>query len=201
MQLIAPDERLLPGLADPVLDSQRIFRAMLDAMSRPGRPVAMPVAVQAPRPLNPVTTALCLTLLDLDTPVWVQPEAAWPNVVEHLRFHCGCRLPAEPAQAAFGVIAEPSQMPRMDSFAQGDPEYPEQGATIIVQVEHILLGTGPALTGPGIESSQRADAAELPPWFWPAFLDNSRLFPTGVDVILTTEDALLALPRSVRVEI
>ena len=44
---------LSAGLADPVFDSQRVFRATLEAFSHPGRIVTIDTAVPAPAPLTP----------------------------------------------------------------------------------------------------------------------------------------------------
>jgi len=41
-----------PGLADPVLDSQRVFRAALTALANPGTIVDLPVPAQGPSPLH-----------------------------------------------------------------------------------------------------------------------------------------------------
>ena len=68
-----PDGTIAPGFADPVFDSQATFRAALDALARPGRVAALPPVLTPPAPLNPATAALCLTLADLDTPLWLDP--------------------------------------------------------------------------------------------------------------------------------
>ena len=80
---------MLPGLADPTLDSQRIFRGLLEALARPGRIVDVTIAVHAPLPLHPATAGMCLALLDFDTPLWLDEPGARPEVVEWLKFHCG----------------------------------------------------------------------------------------------------------------
>src|SRR5262249_61336327 len=48
---------MLTGLADPTLDSQRIFRSILEAMANPGRIVDVAVELQAPPPLPPAAPA------------------------------------------------------------------------------------------------------------------------------------------------
>ena len=57
---------LKPGLVDPVHDSQRIFRALLEAMAHPGRSVALGQGIEGPLPLDPATAAAALTLTDYD---------------------------------------------------------------------------------------------------------------------------------------
>ena len=62
----------LPGFADPVHDSQQTFRALLDALAQPGL-YQTTVAVAPPAGLTPSCAAAALTLLDLETTVWLQP--------------------------------------------------------------------------------------------------------------------------------
>ena len=63
------------GFADPVHDAQRSFRAVLDAMSRPGR-IAQITGVTAPGPLGAAAGAVLLTLVDHETRLWLDPDAA-----------------------------------------------------------------------------------------------------------------------------
>ena len=63
------------GLSDPVLDSKRIFRGVLDAMAHPGRVVPLPPPPDPPAPLVPAAAAVALTLLDYETPLWLDPAA------------------------------------------------------------------------------------------------------------------------------
>lgn len=190
----------MPGLADPVLDSQRIFRAVLGAMARPGTVHAIGDAPAAPKPLWPATVAVCLSLVDLDTPLWLDAAADTGAVRDHLRFHCGCPLVDRPETASFAVIAAPGDMPPLDRFAIGDPEYPDRSATLIVQAARLTGGADRRLTGPGIRDHAHLDAAGLPGAFWAWLRDNNRLFPLGVDVVLTAPEGIAALPRTTRVE-
>jgi len=75
-------DTLLAGFSDTTLDSQRAFRAALDALSRPGRIVTMPDLLPdgAPVPLMPATAALALALFDYETPVWLDEAADTPAV-------------------------------------------------------------------------------------------------------------------------
>ncbi len=192
-----------PGFADPVLDSQTTFRAVLDAMARPGTIVAVPATLpEVPEPLFPASAAVCLALADFDTPLWLDPSfTAAPAVGNLLRFHCGCPLVEQPLQATFAVIGAAPDMPPLDAFAQGSDEYPDRSATLIVQVATLSDEHGVTLSGPGIRHVRALNAGPLPESFWPQVQANSARFPRGVDIVLASGQKLAALPRSTRVEI
>jgi alpha-D-ribose 1-methylphosphonate 5-triphosphate synthase subunit PhnH len=191
---------MLAGLADPTLDSQRIFRSLLEAMAHPGRIVDVAVELQAPSPLHPAAAAACLTMLDFDTPLWLDEAAARPDAVEWLRFHSGAPIVSRPQAARFALIADPQGMPSPDTFDSGTAEYPERSATLIVQVQSLLGGTGRRLRGPGIADEARLEVAGLPDAFWTWMAANHALFPCGVDVVLSAGRVIAALPRTTKVE-
>ena len=189
-----------PGLADPVLDSQRIFRRLLDAMSNPGRVVNLAPTEPPLPPLNAGSLAICLTLVDLDTPIWLDAAARTAEVMAHLRFHCGCRIVDEPAQARFAVVVDAMGMPALDRFDAGTDEYPDRSATVIVQTAGLTSGAGHRLTGPGIELEAWLEVGGLADGFWGDLRANRERFPRGIDVLLTSGASVAALPRSTRVE-
>ncbi len=182
-----------PGFADPVADSQRCFRAVLEAMSRPGRIHRVPALAEVPAPLHGATAAVLLTLADGDTPVWLDCPAAQ----DWLRFHCGCPLVAQTA-AAFVVAT--AGMPALAALAQGSEEEPHLAATLLLQVESLQAGQGWRLTGPGIEQAHRLAVAGLPGDFLAQWAANRARFPRGVDIVLCAGDSLACLPRTVRIE-
>ena len=189
------------GLAEPVLDAQAAFRAALEAMSRPGRPVDVAAAADAPDELPAAMAALALTLVDGDTPVWLDGRLAAGTVPAFLRFHCGCPLVAEPAAARFALIAETAAMPPLSMFAIGRDQFPEESATLIVEVAGLTTDGGPlTLCGPGIKDSVKASIVGLAPAFWPQWADNVGLFPQGVDVLFTCGATVMGLPRTTAVE-
>jgi len=191
---------MLAGLADPTLDSQRIFRSLLEAMAHPGRIVDVAVELQAPSPLHPAAAAACLTMLDFDTPLWLDEAAARPDAVEWLRFHSGAPIVSRPQAARFSLIADPQGMPSPDTFDSGTAEYPERSATLILQVQSLLGGTGRRLRGPGIADEARLEVAGVPDAFWTWMAANHALFPCGVDVVLSAGRVIAALPRTTEVE-
>lgn len=189
-----------PGLADPVLDSQRIFREILRAMSEPGRVIALSLTPPAPAPLHPAAVAVALALLDVETPLWLDQAARGPEILAHLRFHCGCPIVDDPAQARFALVAEADRLPALEEFDAGSAEYPDRSATLILQVESLVGGRGRRLSGPGIASEARLQIDGLPGRFWEALRANHARFPRGIDVVLTAGATLAALPRTTRVE-
>ena len=187
------------GLTDPVLDAQGIFRSVLDALAHPGRVITVPTALEPPAPLEPSTAAVCLTLLDFETPLWIDPAARTSEVLEYLRFHCGVPICEAPAEAAFAVLTDPLLLPPFSSFQAGSDEYPDRSTTVIVQADGIREGSGRRLTGPGIDGEARLTVEGVSGGIWPMLQKNHVLFPRGVDVLFTAGARLAALPRSTRV--
>jgi alpha-D-ribose 1-methylphosphonate 5-triphosphate synthase subunit PhnH len=190
---------VLPGLADPVLDSQRILRSVLDAMVHPGRVVALAGPAETPEPLHRAAAAVCLALVDLETPLWLDPLGRTPEVLDGLRFHCGCPIVEEPRQARFALIVDAWGMPPLAAFDAGTDEYPDRSATVIVQVAALATGAGKRLAGPGIAGEGRLSVGGLPERFWTGLRENHARFPRGVDVILASPTSVAALPRTTQV--
>src|SRR3546814_9471466 len=127
---------LQPGLADPVHDSQRIFRRLLMALAHPGRAVTLDGKPQGPLPLDPATTAAALTLLDGDMPLWLDWIVDTPPLRAWLKFHCGCPIVRQSEAAAFALVTDPANMPRLASFAQGVDQYPEDRKSTRLNSSH-----------------------------------------------------------------
>jgi len=187
------------GFADPVHDAQAAFRGLLDAMARPGQIAELDVDLAPPSPLHVASAAVLLALADFDTPLWLDPAAAGDEVTDFLRFHCGCLVAAEPAQAAFALIADPAAMPPLTAFAQGTDDYPDRAATLVVQVCDLAVDGGWQLRGPGIETTTSLKAAPLPADLVGQLGANHQRYPRGVDLVLTSGQRLAALPRSTRI--
>jgi alpha-D-ribose 1-methylphosphonate 5-triphosphate synthase subunit PhnH len=191
---------LAPAFADPVRGSQAVFRSVMDAMARPGTIVATGGLARAPQPLGLAAAAVALTLIDYETPVWLDPALAQsPEVTAWLRFHTGAPLTDDPRQATFGFIADPPRMPPFKAFSQGSMEYPDRAATLVLQVERLSGNAGFCLSGPGIRGSRALTASPLPADFAARMRANRALFPRGLDIILACATMVAALPRSAHV--
>lgn len=188
-----------PGYADLVLDSQRTFRAVLDAVAHPGRLVTAGPTLTPPPPLAAAAAATALTLFDFETRVWVDATIG-DEAREWLAFHTGAPLVEAPANADFALVADIGRLPALEAFDRGTDERPERSATLVLQVLALEPGAGRRLTGPGIAEDTWLDVRGMPETFWPALRENGALFPRGVDVLLVAGTRLVALPRTTRVE-
>jgi alpha-D-ribose 1-methylphosphonate 5-triphosphate synthase subunit PhnH len=189
---------LAPGFSDPVLASQAVFRTVMEAMARPGLIAAVDTAVAPPAPLGIAAASLALTLLDFETPVWLDRDlAGGSDIAGWFKFHTGASVTTDPDGAAFAFIADPASMPAFDRFCLGSVEYPDRSTTLVLQVEQLSEGGALRLNGPGIKAARTLCASPLPPEFADRMAANRALFPRGVDVILACGRELAALPRSV----
>jgi len=188
-----------PGFADAPKDSQRIFRAAMNAMARPTRVERLDVALSTPAGLDPGLAAVALTLADGDAPIWLDARlAADPAVSAYLRFHTGAPIVADPAEGAFALVADPASLPPFDAFAWGTEEYPDRSTTIVIAVQSFDGGERMSFEGPGLKETGSLAPSPLPADFANRLRANRALFPRGVDLIFTSGGYVAALPRSVR---
>lgn len=188
------------GFGRPVFDAQAVFRAVMDAMARPGTVRAMGERAAPPPPLSATAAAVALTLCDSDTPLWLdQPLQSTTAVRSWLAFHCGAPLALTPLDAHFALIASPPDMVALDAFAQGTQDYPDRSATIVLQVTSLSTGRSLRLEGPGIEKAAMLAPATLPRHFAEQWRQNNQRFPRGVDLVFAAPEGVACLPRTTRV--
>ncbi len=182
------------GFQDTVHDAQQSFRALLDAIARPGCAYSIGVALEPPMGMMTSCAAACLTLLDLEVTLWMQP--GWHESVRSwLLFHTGCRFVTDGAIANFALIHTWDNALGFADFHLGTAEDPEQSTTLLIQLGQMEGGIPTGLSGPGIESRQSI-APCLPKSFWDEWTSNHQMYPLGVDVFLFHHQTVMGLPRS-----
>lgn len=188
------------GFADPVFAAQTVFRAVMDAMARPGTVRRIETDVRPPAPLNAAAAAVMLTLADADTPIWLGPDLAREEAVRGwLAFQTGASLTTLPSDAAFAIVANTAATPTLTGFALGTQEYPDRSTTLILQVDALTGGDVLTLSGPGIETTRTLAPRPLPGHFGMQWREVNALYPRGLDLILAAPDAVACLPRTVRI--
>lgn len=182
------------AFADPVHDARRCFRAILDAMSHPGRIVTVS-GVRPPPGLSLAAAATLLTLADHETPLWLAP--GFDAARSWILFHCGSPLATDPATSAFALTVG---VPPLTDFRAGTHEEPETSTTLICEISGFDAGARFRLTGPGLREHADLTIDGVGANFAPRWRANRALFPCGADLILCAGDRLCALPRTVAIE-
>ena len=178
------------GFATPPVDAAHAFRAVMEAMARPGTIHAV-TGAHPPAPLSIAAGVVLLTLCDAETPVHLGGAADCDAVRAWVAFHTGAPL-AGPADCAF-AIGDWAALAPLDRFPAGTSEYPDRSATLIVERPSLEPG-GARLTGPGLRETAALSLPETR-----AFRENATRFPLGLDFVFTCGDRLAALPRSTTV--
>jgi alpha-D-ribose 1-methylphosphonate 5-triphosphate synthase subunit PhnH len=206
--MIAGAETIDGGFADPVFNAQSVFRALMDAMARPGSIMPVQTLATPPAPLSAAAAALALTLCDHDTPLWLDPVLAGSSAVRSwLAFHTGAPLVDERGDAAFALVADAVGLGSLADFAQGSQEYPDRSTTLILQIDALTRDAVQRrresslllLEGPGIQTTTTLAISPLPEHFLAEWQDNRARFPRGVDLVLAAPGAVACLPRTVKI--
>lgn len=202
MSAPSSNNTLAAGLQDSVHESQFAFRQVLDALARPGQIRHIGAALPGVA-LGGAMARLLLSLTDDETAVhWHSgsPDDAYNSSLQTwLRFHTGAPVAPQASSASFVVVTQPLQAPALDGCAQGSPESPEASSTVLMELPSLCDGPALEWRGPGIRDMQRVCLSGLPDYFWTQWQANHVAFPLGVDLIFTSAEHALGLPRTTRV--
>lgn len=197
---------------DAVHDSQHCFRQLLTALSEPGKLITLD-RCSGFSSMHSAATQTLLTLADITTPLWLSSSLASQNaLIDNLSFHCGISIEPSQEKASFAVVAEQdlAEFSWMDAaFYAGNEEYPDSSTTVIVELNSLSLASGTTasqvlrLTGPGIKTHVEIDSGCIPASLI-TFLEQRQdryAFPLGIDLLLVSGEALLAIPRTTKIEV
>ncbi|MGW3954489.1 phosphonate C-P lyase system protein PhnH [Streptomyces sp. NPDC004752] len=172
-------------------ESRLVFRAVLDALARPGRIVELPPdrVGGVPPVLLPV-----LALADLATPVAVLDEGEdWADVV-------GVVTSAPTAaigSARFVAATRPMTSDELRAVSRGSALAPEEGAFVCLPVSEVA-GQDWVLSGPGVPGSIAVSGLDS---LVEARAEAVADYPAGLDLLLITEDGRMAgIPRTTVIE-
>jgi alpha-D-ribose 1-methylphosphonate 5-triphosphate synthase subunit PhnH len=181
-------------------DSQLVFRAVLEALARPGTAMALP-----PGPLRVLAPAMVpvFALADLGTGVCVLDNEIPPSSGEFEHWAdalaTATSAPLWPAELARLVAAlRPVTDDEVRGFCRGTPEAPEDAALVSLAVADVTGGDRRwRLSGPGIAGTATLAPRGLPDSFVAARTEAVGGCPAGIDVLLVTDDfRVVGLPRT-----
>src|SRR5690606_214727 len=126
------------GFANPVLQSQATFRAIMDALANPGTPQNLTQPAAAHGALTPELASILLTLADQDTAIWL---AGTTGLAPFVAFHTGAPITPEPRRAVFAFAGSAAELLPFDQFNLGTQEYPDRSTTIVLAVKSLRGGS------------------------------------------------------------
>jgi alpha-D-ribose 1-methylphosphonate 5-triphosphate synthase subunit PhnH len=176
--------------------SARNFRAVLNALSRPGNQQTLPLAINPPTPLLGVAASVAVTLCDYQSPLWLAQSLNTSEVRKFLRFQTGASIVTDKAASSFAFMGIADACEDLEGFALGTHEYPDRSTTLVVQCDDFESGLKVELSGPGLKVPTTCSVAGATEKFWRAQQENSKRFPLGWDVLFVTQDQVMGLPRS-----
>jgi alpha-D-ribose 1-methylphosphonate 5-triphosphate synthase subunit PhnH len=172
--------------------SQLVFRAVLDALARPGTAHRLPDVPHAPAALLPV-----LALADLGTPVCVLGDGDW----EHSVRVTTSAPPSALTGARLVAALRPVSIAELAEIRVGTAAAPEDGALVCLAVEDLGTGQLFRVQGPGVRGVGELRLAGLPAGFAECRRQLVSGYPAGIDLLLVTGDGRVAgVPRTTVME-
>ncbi|BBX64253.1 carbon-phosphorus lyase subunit PhnH [Mycobacterium saskatchewanense] len=183
-----------PGVT--ALDSvaaQQAFRVVLEALARPGTPMALPR--QTMESLAPaVVPVVALADPTIGVCVLENPGGRWADTVA-----TATSAPIWPAEMARLVAAvRPVTADELRGFSRGSAEAPEDAALVVLGVADVHGGPRRwTVSGPGVRGTATVTPRGAAAGFVAARAEVVGAYPAGIDILLVTDDGrVVGLPRT-----
>lgn len=186
-----------------VFHSQQVFRLLMEAMARPGKPVKLPgLSLNSTDHISPALGDLILALLDNETHFAVYPYDQ--RMDEYIQLFTGAHNTTS-AMAEFIILDGQAGLNESVAFSTGSLLFPEKAATLLIAVDTVNQGTDfehhLRLRGPGINEYRDLYLNGLHPDVIHKIQHLNREFPLGVDSILFDKRGeIVCIPRSTLIE-
>lgn len=180
---------------------QRLYRSLLDTMARPGSIEQLePYVYQACPSEFQYVIGIAITLLDQE--VSFHETSISKELTPHLQLLT--RSTTKLLHESDYLLVHKGAAPDLMEAKRGTDLYPDQSATIIIQVSRISDDQEGEvrlkLRGPGIKSEQMLSLDGLNRELLSELLLNSGRFPLGLDWILVDDEGrVCCLPRSTKI--
>jgi alpha-D-ribose 1-methylphosphonate 5-triphosphate synthase subunit PhnH len=178
-------------------DAQQVFRTVLEALARPGTPMALPTELLSV--LAPAVTPI-VALADSTTGVCVleNPGGRWADAIA-----TATAAPIWPAEMARLVVGlRPVSDDEVRGFTRGSARAPEDAALVALGVRDLHGGPRKwTLSGPGVCGSATVAPRGVPAGFVAARADAVAAYPAGIDILLVADDGrVVGLPRTTTID-
>lgn len=192
---------------DIVRATQHIYRRLVDAMSHPGQTwqlIRHPYMSMEQNPNPTWIASVLLTLVDHETTLHVVPypdSTDLRNVMTRRTRAAEVALSDADFLAADVASFDPETITAMK---RGSLDYPDDGATLVLQVKSLSTTEGPsiALSGPGIKGEYIRPLGDLSTGLIAARNEVTHDYPLGIDVIVVDRSGLvMALPRTTSISV
>jgi alpha-D-ribose 1-methylphosphonate 5-triphosphate synthase subunit PhnH len=189
---------------DPVHDTQRTYRELVRALSRPGTIVDLAEIADrlSPRPpFNPVILLIAQTLLDGETTFALADGDGAADAADTISKRTYARnVAVSEASFVFVLGAETDPVPVLNDARDGTLVDPHLGATVIIEARALRDVGAYQLTGPGVDCLRTIAIEPTSAWL-EARNERTREYPLGIDCFFVDGDGRVAgIPRTTRIE-
>lgn len=186
---------------DHLFQSQKQYRMLLDCMAKPGVIAILDADITMPTAINKASVLIGFALMNSDVTFYNNYDQE-EEINKYFLLNTSSS-PTELSKADFIFVSgKQENINVIDNAKSGLPEYPELGAFVVIDVDHIsetLLDGKVKITleGPGVKNTKDIYLAGISITILEALTEKNIEYPLGVDIIFTDKQgAVLCIPRS-----